>query len=124
MARKKKTAVKTPVKKNGPLELIAQKKSAFIVGASALALGIVLGILLIPPRAEQKSKKMKDITIQKNMGYKEYTMQENENLWDVADRFYGNPYLYSRIAQENNIQNPDEISPGTKIRLYNLPRSR
>jgi hypothetical protein len=44
-----------------------------------------------------------------------YRIRYGDTLWDIADAFYRNPWLYSRIARFNNIRNPDLIISGTTI---------
>jgi nucleoid-associated protein YgaU len=46
-----------------------------------------------------------------------YIMQENESLWDVAVREYGDGFRYTEIIEANPdiITNPDYVPPGTKI---------
>jgi hypothetical protein len=44
-----------------------------------------------------------------------YRVRYGDTLWDIADAFYRNPWLYPRIARFNNIRNPDHIISGTTI---------
>jgi cytoskeletal protein RodZ len=44
-----------------------------------------------------------------------YKLRYGDTLWAIADAFYRNPWLYSRIARFNNIRNPDLIISGTTI---------
>jgi nucleoid-associated protein YgaU len=44
-----------------------------------------------------------------------YKLRYGDTLWDIADAFYRNPWLYTRIAQFNNIRNPNLIISGTTI---------
>jgi nucleoid-associated protein YgaU len=46
-----------------------------------------------------------------------YKIRWGDTLWDIADAFYRNPWLYPRIARFNNIRNPDRIISGTTIRI-------
>ena len=46
-----------------------------------------------------------------------YTIRWGDTLWDISDAFYQNPYLYTRIAQYNNIRNPNYIISGRTIRV-------
>jgi hypothetical protein len=46
-----------------------------------------------------------------------YKIRWGDTLWDIADAFYRNPWLYPRIARFNNIRNPDLIISGTTIRI-------
>ncbi len=44
-----------------------------------------------------------------------YRLIWGDTLWDISDTFYRNPWLYSTIADANNIRNPDHIVAGTDI---------
>ncbi|GHU10064.1 peptidoglycan-binding protein LysM [Spirochaetia bacterium] len=46
-----------------------------------------------------------------------YRIRWGDTLWDIADAFYRNPWLYPRIARFNGIRNPDRIISGTTIRV-------
>jgi hypothetical protein len=58
---------------------------------------------LPPPAAETKSK---DVS---------YKIKWGDTLWDIADTYYKNPWRYKKIANYNNIKNPDHIISGTII---------
>ena len=44
-----------------------------------------------------------------------YTVQRGDTLSKIAKEFYGKPGDYMRIAQANNIANPDLIHPGQDL---------
>ena len=46
-----------------------------------------------------------------------YRIGYGDTLWDIAEAFYRNPWLYPNIARFNNIRNPDLIYSGTTIRV-------
>jgi cytoskeletal protein RodZ len=46
-----------------------------------------------------------------------YKLRWGDTLWDIAETFYRNPWLYPRIARYNGIKNPDRIISGTTIRI-------
>ncbi len=46
-----------------------------------------------------------------------YRVQWGDTLWQITEQYYGNPYLYSLLAGENAIVDPDLIIPGTELRL-------
>jgi len=46
-----------------------------------------------------------------------YRIRWGDTLWDIADAFYRNPWLYPRIARHNNIRNPNLIISGRTIRI-------
>ena len=48
-----------------------------------------------------------------------YTVQKDDNLWDIAIRAYGDGYRWSEIAKENKLINPNLIHNGN---ILTLPR--
>jgi len=46
-----------------------------------------------------------------------YTIRWGDTLWDISEVFYRDPHLYTRIAQHNNIRNPNLIISGRTIRI-------
>jgi hypothetical protein len=44
-----------------------------------------------------------------------YSIVRGDNLWNLSKSFYRNPWLYPKIAKENNIRNPDLIYRGNRI---------
>jgi hypothetical protein len=46
-----------------------------------------------------------------------YRIRWGDTLWDIAEAFYRNPWLYPRIAQHNSIRNPNLIISGRTIRI-------
>jgi hypothetical protein len=38
-----------------------------------------------------------------------------DTLWDIATRYYGNPWLYKKIAKANKLPNPDLIISGKRL---------
>ncbi|MDR0323079.1 MAG: Hsp70 family protein [Treponema sp.] len=46
-----------------------------------------------------------------------YTVRWGDTLWDISLAFYRDPWLYRRIAQHNNITNPNHIVSGRTIRI-------
>jgi outer membrane biosynthesis protein TonB len=46
-----------------------------------------------------------------------YRIRWGDTLWDIAEAFYRDPWLYPRIARHNNIPNPNLIISGRTIRV-------
>lgn len=44
-----------------------------------------------------------------------YKIKWGDTLWDIADAYYRNPWLYPKIAKYNKIKNPNLIISGTYI---------
>ena len=49
----------------------------------------------------------------------QYEIQKGDHLWGIAVRAYGDGYQWVKIAQANNIDNPDLIEEGN---FLNIPR--
>ena len=47
-------------------------------------------------------------------------MKSGDTLWDIANRFYGNPFRYHLIADANDIANPDVIDVGQHLTIPSL----
>ena len=47
-----------------------------------------------------------------------YEVREGETLFRIARKIYGNGYKYKDIAKDNNIENPDMIVAGQKLKIY------
>ncbi|MCG8480829.1 MAG: LysM peptidoglycan-binding domain-containing protein [Spirochaetales bacterium] len=47
----------------------------------------------------------------------EYRIQRGDTLWELSERFYGTPWAYPNIAEENDIADPDLIFPEDAITI-------
>ena len=45
----------------------------------------------------------------------QYKIKWGDTLWDLAETYYNNPWLYKKIAAANSIPDPDKIVAGTTI---------
>lgn len=50
----------------------------------------------------------------------EYQVQKNDNLWKIAEKFYGSGYNWADIARENKLENPNIIFVDQKL---NIPKT-
>lgn len=46
-----------------------------------------------------------------------YTVAEGEDLWSVAEKFYGSGYNWVDIVEANKITNPDRVEAGTELTI-------
>jgi len=46
-----------------------------------------------------------------------YVVQEEDSLWKIALRAYGDGYRWSQIAKDNKLDNPDVIHPGNSLKI-------
>lgn len=47
----------------------------------------------------------------------QYVVEKGDHLWGVAVRAYGDGYQWTQLAQANNIENPEIISPGDVLTI-------
>lgn len=90
---------------------------------------VVVGILVVnffknrqqPPLTsvseEKQEEKEEKISLEESPG--SYTVQPGDNLWKIAEKFYGSGYNWVDIAKENKLRNPNMIVPGQQL---NLPK--
>jgi nucleoid-associated protein YgaU len=48
-------------------------------------------------------------------GRRTYNVAKGDSLWRIAEKFYGRGTDFARIAQANNISDPDHIRPGQQL---------
>ena len=46
-----------------------------------------------------------------------YVVKSGDNLSNISKSFYGNPNEYAKIAQANDISNPDKIQVGQQLKI-------
>lgn len=46
-----------------------------------------------------------------------YVVKSGDNLSNISKSFYGTPNEYTKIAQANNISNPDRIQAGQQLKI-------
>ncbi|MCX7996770.1 MAG: LysM peptidoglycan-binding domain-containing protein [Patescibacteria group bacterium] len=47
----------------------------------------------------------------------EYTVQEGEGLWQIAEKIYGDGNVWVHIAKENGLTDPNAVYPGMKLTM-------
>jgi nucleoid-associated protein YgaU len=49
-----------------------------------------------------------------------HTAVKGDNLWKIAEKYYGSGYNWVDIAKENNLANPGVITEGQKLTIPNV----
>lgn len=139
MADRRRT--KRPVRSLGRKKIIApEEKSRFAFFKEYLRFGesyssLVLGIIVViavaallvsfarsrPTPQENPQTDISATQTQENPGQATpggtYTVQAGDDLWNIAEKAYGDGDAWTRIAEANNITNPSVLSAGTKLNL-------
>lgn len=64
--------------------------------------------IVIPAELLKASLRQEDLVI---------VIRWGDTLWEIAERYTGDPWNYRRIAQENNIRDPNLIFPRQKLNI-------
>jgi nucleoid-associated protein YgaU len=67
---------------------------------------------LIIPNVQAKDPTLGETS---SINSKNYVVSQGESLWLIAQKVYGDPYKWVKIAEINNIPNPNLIYPGTVL---------
>lgn len=62
---------------------------------------------VIPPKTKKKTN------TKSNLGV--YVVKKGDTLWALARRYYGNPYLWPKIADRNGVKNPRLLQIGKRL---------
>jgi cytoskeletal protein RodZ len=49
-----------------------------------------------------------------------YQIRWGDTLWEISEAFYRDPWLYPKIARDNNLNNPDHIISGKNVKIRPL----
>lgn len=120
---KKKVAEDAPTKRKFHDELkLSESYMSLILGAIVVIAASSLFLFFL--HESRKNNSTKPAVLNSSLSPeptkaagKTHTMQENETLWDVAVREYGDGFAYPRIVEANKdvITNSDFVPPGTVI---------
>jgi len=82
---------------------------------------LLVGQELTIPKSEVKQPTAKVAATEKTFGEvitgNTYTVVKGDNLWGIAVRTYQDGYQWVKIAQANNLTDPNKIHPGNVLTL-------
>lgn len=76
-------------------------------GGSKLDTSSRMNPTITPPAPKPKPRPKKD--------NRSYTVKRGDTLWDLAQKYYGNPYKWTTIAQANENPDPRRLQIGRKL---------
>ncbi|MBI2019014.1 LysM peptidoglycan-binding domain-containing protein [Candidatus Daviesbacteria bacterium] len=100
-----------------------QSKLSMILGALII---LVVGILVFNffnrGKADlgpaQQKEVQEDVSPQSLPG--NYTVKQDDTLFTISEKYYGDGYKYVEVAQANNLTNPDQIETGQVLKMPKL----
>ena len=83
-----------------------------------LLVGLLVFVLLMTGCAKKVAPPVEgDVAVPEGGHYLDHTVAEGETLAQVADNYYGDPGVSTRIAKDNGVADPERIIPGSLLRL-------
>jgi Transglycosylase SLT domain/LysM domain len=101
---------------------ILTEQAARIAPALAITgamLGLPYHVKPPPPSTSPVERVELDSSIKPASPARVYIVQAGDSLWSIAQRFYGNPLMWTGIfhANQSQIHDPNEIYPGQKFMI-------
>lgn len=102
------------------LKYLKLRESAISMILGALVI-VVSGILLVNYLSKRSNSQTQQINIgdevPATVTEKTHTVAVGENLWSIAQTYYGNGAYWTEIARANNLSNADAITQGQTIKI-------
>lgn len=77
-------------------------------------------LLIIPevtPKLLTKGETSQTATAQVTETSETYTVQKDDYLWSIAEKFYGDGFAWVKIAEINSLSNPSLIHEGNELKI-------
>ncbi len=82
---------------------------------------IVTGILIINYFEGKRGQTISTVETEEKINLpKIHKIEAGEDLWKIAEKYYGSGYNWVDIAKENNINDPNQIKEGQEIYIPNV----
>lgn len=84
---------------------------------------VIVGVLVVNYFKDRAIGKISELATQNQVESTEtkvHTVAQGENLWVIAEKYYGSGYNWVDIAEENEIANPSAISAGQELTIPNV----
>jgi nucleoid-associated protein YgaU len=93
--------------------------SSIILGFLVVVVGGLLIYNYISPQnynlTSEKSEDINNIATDKDTLPKIHKVENGQNLWTIAEMYYGSGYNWVDIAKENKLSNPDKLLTDTEL---------
>jgi len=93
------------------LGVFTPRRQTLLVGLLMLALMMAGCAKKVGPPVEG------DVAVPETGHFLDHTVADGETLAQVADNYYGDPGVSTRIAKDNGVTDPERIIPGSLLRL-------
>jgi nucleoid-associated protein YgaU len=102
---------------------LKESYASLFLGIVVVVVALVLGGILLRGKGYSSNPNLKETmspSPSSQAQSRTYVVQEGEGLSDVAQKIYGNPDYWTKIAEANNIAYPDYVEPGTRLVIPDL----
>jgi nucleoid-associated protein YgaU len=95
---------------------------SFLIGLTIFFTATAISFNFLPKTKifQLKAKNKNVITVKPTPTPRFYIIQEGDDLWLIAQKFYGSGFNAYDIAQANNLDNIDNIHVGNKLVIPNV----
>jgi nucleoid-associated protein YgaU len=121
--RAKRVTVSTEPKaqKSSPMDYFrfGESYTSLILGIVVVIIASILLVSFLRGRALElnDSDKGASSTQTSTQDAKTYTVQAGDDLWNIAEQEYNDGFQWNKIAEANDIQNPNSLEVGTKLEI-------
>lgn len=70
------------------------------------------------PEQEEGGKQIVEEATSTTGEYKTHIIKKGDTLWELAFKYYKNPYKFEKIATDNNITDPKTLEIGQELKIY------
>jgi len=92
------------------------QKTNSLANADVITVGQTLTIPDVNPITVPPGE-VSTVGVQTSVHQKSYTVAQGDDLWSIAMNWYGDGYSWTKIAQANNLTNPDVIYSGNVLAM-------
>ncbi len=128
MPKSKKGAKKKIERARSPKFNLSESYASFILGFVVVVLVIILGLSFLKGKSHHPTQATSSVSttqlppqaIEKTMqevSQNTYTVKDGDTLWSIAEEKLGSGFEWKQIADTNNISDPTNVNPGTKLTI-------
>lgn len=117
MAKSKKSSKKSTSSSSSQSLNITKSYTSLAYGIITVIVLFILIVVGIRTFSQQEELEISEDAVTTETQSETYTVKEGQSLWDIAEEVYGSGFEWERIAQANNLENPDAVTQGMELTI-------